>query len=111
MSDCIFCKIANKEIKSELIYEDDRIVAFKDLHPVSPVHLLIVPKKHYATLNDVEDSLVGEMAAVAKKLAAKNNIAESGYRVVMNVNKEGGQIVMHLHLHLIGGRRLTDAIG
>ena len=107
--DCIFCKIIKGELPTEKVYEDKNILAFNDLHPRAPIHQLIVPKKHIATLNDLteEDTeLVGAMVQTARHLAEKANIAKSGYRTVFNCNKDGGQEIFHLHLHLIGGRAL-----
>ena len=109
MTDCLFCKIANRDIPSDIIFEDDQLVAFKDITPAAPVHTLIIPKRHISTINDlgVEDqSLMGHMILTAKQLAAENNLCESGFRLVMNCNKEGGQTVFHIHLHLLGGRQL-----
>lgn len=110
MTDCIFCKIAKKEAPAKIIYEDDEIVAFDDLHPKAPHHKLIIPRKHIATLNDVDEkdsNLMGHMLLVAKKLAKQLGIDEEGYRVLMNVNRGGGQLVFHIHLHLIGGRPMS----
>lgn len=109
MADCIFCNIVNKTMKTELVYEDELVIAFNDIHPKAPIHQLIVPKKHIATINDlsVEDEmLVGRLFIVAAKLAKSKNIAERGYRVLMNCNQEGGQLVYHIHLHLLGGKQL-----
>lgn len=106
---CIFCNIVSRELPSETIYEDDQVVAFKDLHPKAPHHLLIIPRKHIETLNDVpeEDTkLLGHMMQTAKKLAKQLNISENGYRVLMNCNKDAGQLVFHIHLHLLGGRTM-----
>ena len=107
---CLFCKIANKEIDSNIVYEDDHIIGFHDINPQSPVHLLLIPKKHISTINEVEiedTALVGHMVHIAKQLAAENNIAESGYRLVFNVNPAGGQEVYHIHLHILGGRQMS----
>ena len=107
--DCIFCKIINGELPTTKVYEDEHIVAFNDLHPRAPIHQLIVPKKHIATLNDLTDDdteLVGTMVQRARLLAKEANIAKSGYRTVFNCNADGGQEVFHLHLHLLGGRKL-----
>lgn len=107
--DCLFCKIAKKEIPTDLIYEDEKVIAFNDLYPKAPHHKLIVPIKHIATLNDIavdDEKLVGHMLLVAKQLAAKLNLAENGYRVVMNCNADGGQAIYHIHLHLLGGRKM-----
>ncbi|MBN1684684.1 MAG: histidine triad nucleotide-binding protein [Gammaproteobacteria bacterium] len=109
MPDCIFCKIINKEIPAKIIYEDDRVVAFDDIEPQAPVHVLIIPKEHVATLNDLTEEhteLVGYMTQVAKKLAKELGIDEKGYRVLMNCNRQGGQAVYHIHLHLLGGRQM-----
>ena len=106
MSDCIFCKIANKEIDSQLIFEDDKVVAFRDLNPQAPQHILIIPKKHFANILEVDDK---ELAAhifveVVPKVAKIAGVAEKGFRLVINTGKEGGQTVEHLHIHLLGGR-------
>lgn len=108
--DCIFCKIINGEIPAEIIYEDKQVIAFDDLYPKAPVHKLIIPRKHIATINDIEETdkeLIGHMFYVAKELATKFDIAESGYRTLMNCNAGGGQEVFHLHLHLLGGRQMS----
>ncbi|AFM01932.1 MULTISPECIES: histidine triad nucleotide-binding protein [Desulfitobacterium] len=109
MSECIFCKIINKEIPSQVVFEDEYVLAFKDINPVAPVHLLIIPKKHMESLNDIEvvdEALIGHILMVAKKLAQESGIADSGYRVVNNCGDDGGQVVKHLHFHLIGGQPL-----
>ena len=105
----IFAKILRGEIPCTKIYEDDFALAFEDINPQAPIHLLIVPKKIIPTLNDLADSdfeLIGKMFRVAQKLAKENNLSESGFRTVFNCNEDGGQTVYHLHLHLIGGRQL-----
>lgn len=107
--DCIFCKIANKEMNATLLHEDDLTVAFSDIDPKAPHHILIIPKIHIATLNDLKEehkNLIGHMTLVATKLAEKLKIADSGYRVLMNCNRDGGQAVYHIHLHLLGGRAM-----
>lgn len=107
---CLFCKIINGEIPAKIIYRDDLVVAFDDINPQAPHHKLIVPQKHVATLNDLHDEnndLIGYMVQIAAKLAKQLNIADEGYRVVMNCNAGAGQTVFHIHLHLLGGRRLT----
>jgi len=109
MSDCIFCKIANGEIPSEFVYEDDGIVAFRDLNPQAPTHILIIPRRHIETTNDLteaDDALVGRMVRVAKIVAEQEGLAENGYRTVFNCNADGGQAVFHIHLHLLGGRAM-----
>ena len=110
MSECLFCKIVTGEIPSEKVYETDSVYAFRDVNPQAPVHVLIIPKVHIATINDIEEShseLIGQLYLAAKEIAVQENIAEAGYRVVMNCNAEAGQTVFHIHLHLLGGRKLT----
>ncbi len=107
MADCIFCKIINKEIPSQIVYEDDDVIAFKDINPKAPVHILIVPKKHIPTLNDFteeDNELLVKLIHTCKKIAKDFNVADSGYRVLVNVNKEGGQVIYHVHFHVMGGR-------
>lgn len=107
---CLFCKIAAGEIPANIIYQDDSVMAFDDINPQAPHHKVIISKKHIETLNDLQDDdekLVGHMVYVATKLAKELNIADDGYRVVMNCNAHGGQSVFHIHLHLLGGRRLA----
>ena len=106
---CLFCKIVAKEINANIIYEDDHVVAF-DIAPQAPHHILIIPRKHIATINDFsnEDTLLlGQMMQAGKKIAANLNIAEDGFRLVMNCNKHGGQAVYHIHFHLLGGRQMA----
>jgi histidine triad (HIT) family protein len=110
MESCLFCRIANNELPSKMVHEDDRVIAFHDIAPQAPVHVLIVPRKHIATLNDVtaEDAeLLAHIFQVARNLAEQFGVAQKGYRTVFNVNAEAGQSVFHLHLHVIGGRRLS----
>jgi histidine triad (HIT) family protein len=107
MKDCIFCKIVNQEVPSKIVYQDDQVLAFPDINPKAPLHLLIIPKKHIATLNDLSEDdtlLAGHLLQTAKKLAADMEIAEPGYRVSINCNAGGGQLIYHIHLHLLGGR-------
>jgi histidine triad (HIT) family protein len=107
-TDCIFCKIVAGEIAATLVKRTDRLVAFRDVSPQAPVHVLVIPTEHLASLADVQDGrLLGEMLMLARDIARDEKIAEDGYRVVLNTNKNGGQTVFHLHLHLLGGRRLT----
>lgn len=111
-SDCIFCKIVAGQIPAERLYEDESLLAFKDIHPQAPFHALVIPKRHVATLNDFEAGdaeLAGAMLLAAKRLAAEHGLP--GFRVAMNVNKEGGQVVFHAHLHVLGGRPLKGALG
>ena len=108
--DCIFCKIANHEIPSEFVYEDDRVVAFRDLNPVAPTHILIVPKEHKLNLSEYDENdepLLGHILTVAAHIAREVGIEESGYRVITNAGPEAGQSVMHTHFHLLGGRKLN----
>lgn len=108
--DCLFCKIAEGEIASDIVYQDDRVLAFNDINPQAPHHILIIPRDHIATLNEIGDqqeALVGHMINVAQQLAKKLNIADIGYRVLFNCNRGAGQAVYHIHLHLLGGRPLT----
>jgi len=108
--DCLFCKIAQGTIPAESVYQDDQVVAFTDIHPHAPHHQLIIPRKHISTLNDIADedtALIGHLVQTAKKLAKEYNIAEEGYRLVVNCNPGAGQTVFHIHVHLLGGRRLT----
>ena len=107
----IFQMILDKEIESEIIYEDDQIFSIKDINPAAKVHLLIIPKKRINTINDVKNedkNLIGKMVLVAKELAKKYEIDQSGYRLVWNTNSNGGQTVFHIHLHLLGGEKLRE---
>lgn len=107
MADCIFCKIAKKEIPSKMVHEDADCVAFEDLNPQAPTHVLVVPRKHIATLNDLaaeDEALLGKLHRTAAAIAKTRGLSERGFRAVMNCNREAGQTVFHLHLHLLGGR-------
>lgn len=105
MSDCIFCKIAGHEIPSEAVYEDDKVIAIKDINPQAPVHVILIPKKHVETLNQVTDqSVYADVFQAVGKVAEKLGIREKGYRVVANCNRDGGQTVYHIHFHVLGGR-------
>lgn len=109
MEDCLFCKIVEKQIPSEIVFENDKVLAFKDVDPQAPNHILIIPKEHIATINDLEEThkeLIGEIFLTAKHLAKEMNIAEDGYRTVFNCNKNGGQLIYHIHLHLLSGRQM-----
>lgn len=107
MNDCVFCKIVSGKIKEDIIYEDNATLAFKDINPQAPVHILIIPKNHIATLNDLDDTVVSsQLIQTAIKLAKQKGFADDGYRIVFNCNKHGGQEVFHLHLHLLGGRQM-----
>jgi len=108
MSDCLFCKILAGDIPSEAVYEDEHVFAFKDIAPKAPFHVLIIPKKHIATLNDLEaedTELAGRLFAAAKTIAQQQGFADDGYRVMMNCGEGGGQVVFHIHLHLMAGKR------
>ena len=110
MADCIFCKIVNKEIPSQIVYEDEDVIAFKDIYPVAPIHLLVIPKQHLKDLHattQVNERLLGHILGVTQKLATESGVAESGYRVVTNIGVDGGQMVEHLHFHMIGGQLLS----
>ncbi len=105
--DCLFCKIINKQIPSTIIYKDDKALAFKDVNPQAPVHILIIPLKHISTVPDIEpqdNELVGHLFQVANKIARQRGVHEKGFRLVMNCNKEAGQTIYHIHLHLLAGR-------
>jgi histidine triad (HIT) family protein len=109
----IFRKIINKEITSDMLYQDDFVTAFRDISPRAPTHILIIPNKLIATANDIEiedEQLIGKMYIVAKNIAKQEGIAESGYRLIMNCNQDGGQEVYHIHLHLLGGRKLGKLV-
>lgn len=106
MKDCLFCKIANKKIPAEIIYEDKNFISFKDINPKALIHFLIIPKKHIKSINHLKEEdkeLIGEMFIVAKNISKENKIAEKGYKLIINVGKGGGQIINHLHLHLLSG--------
>ncbi len=106
---CVFCEIIEKKRPAQIIYEDEHVLAFEDIHPQAPVHVLVIPKKHIATLNEADDTdaeILGRMSLAAAKLAQQLGFADSGYRTVMNCNAHGGQTVYHIHLHLLGGKTM-----
>jgi histidine triad (HIT) family protein len=110
MNDCLFCKFVSGEIQPDTVYEDDQVLAFRDIEPQAPCHVLIIPKRHISTLNDLEPEdaeLIGRLYLVAKKVAQDEGIDESGYRTLINCNKQAGQSVFHIHLHLLGGRAMN----
>ncbi|GLR62741.1 histidine triad nucleotide-binding protein [Marinospirillum insulare] len=110
MQDCIFCKIAKHELPATVVFEDDQVIAFNDIDPKAPHHLLVIPKRHITTLNDLKDgdeALAGRLQVVAAKLAKELGFAEAGYRTVMNCNEDGGQTVWHIHMHVLAGRSLS----
>jgi histidine triad (HIT) family protein len=107
--DCPFCRIEAKQIKSRILYEDEQVLAFEDIHPQAPLHVLIIPKKHISSLLEVREgdaSLMGQLVLVANRIAREKRVDRSGFRVVINCNRNGGQTVGHLHLHLLAGRRM-----
>jgi len=110
MEDCLFCKMASGKIKPDKVFESDTVLAFRDINPQAPVHVLIIPKRHIATVNDLTDKdgpLIGDMYLAAQQVADQEGVAERGYRLVLNCNRDAGQSVFHLHLHLLGGRALN----
>lgn len=109
MKDCIFCKIINKEIPSEAIYNDENIYAFKDINPQAPIHILVVPKKHFSSIMELNDSAIfNELCSAIQKIVKKLNIESSGFRLVVNNGKDAGQLVEHLHFHILAGKKLSD---
>lgn len=113
MNDCLFCKIVKKEIPSTTVYEDEEIIAFRDINPVAPVHVLVIPKKHISSLVDLkpeDEAIIGRIYSVINKIAKQEGIDEKGFRVVVNCGEDGGQEVKHLHFHLIGGKKLGTKI-
>ncbi|MDP3536066.1 MAG: histidine triad nucleotide-binding protein [Halomonas sp.] len=112
--ECLFCKIINREIPADIVFEDEHVLAFNDISPQAPIHQLIIPKKHIATLNDIESgdlAIIGRLQYTAAQLAKQQGFADDGYRVVMNCNEMGGQTVYHIHMHLMGGRQFTWPAG
>jgi len=110
MADCLFCRIVRKEIPASVVYEDDRLLVFNDINPQAPLHALIIPKRHIASLNDLsssDDGIVGEMVRCAAAVARDKGYADRGYRTVFNTNAEAGQTVFHIHLHVLAGRGLS----
>ena len=112
MEQCIFCKIINKEAPAQIVYQDEKTLAFKDISPKAPVHILIVPKKHIKSIEHIEDNdkeLIGELFIAAKKIARSQGVSKTGYRLTFNVGRDAGQMVDHLHLHLLGGKNMPFA--
>jgi histidine triad (HIT) family protein len=110
MTDCLFCKIIGRRIPASIVYEDDRVLAFNDINPQAPTHVLLIPKRHIASLNELtpdDDGVVGELARRAGIIARERGIADDGYRTVFNTNRDAGQTVFHIHLHLLGGRSMA----
>lgn len=113
MEDCIFCKIIKGEIPSNKVYEDDKILAFRDINPVAPVHILVIPKKHISYVTELEkedEPLVGKIYSIINKIAKEEGVDETGFRIVVNCKEDGGQEVPHLHFHIIGGKKLGTKI-
>ena len=109
-NECLFCKIVDGDLPADIIYENDELIAFRDIDPKAPTHVLLIPRRHVSTMNDLQQSdasLAGELFITAAKIAADEGLADAGYRVVMNCNEAAGQSVFHIHLHLMGGRRMT----
>lgn len=114
MSDCVFCKIIKGDIPCSKVYEDDNVLAFDDIQPMAPVHVIIIPKQHIPTLMDIDSNkndIMNNLVSVAQKVARMKRIDEKGFRTAINCNADGGQIVFHLHMHLLGGRKLQDPLG
>jgi len=114
MTDCVFCKIIAGEIPSTIVFRDEQVTAFRDLRPAAPTHILIVPNRHIDSVNlltSEDEPLIGRLFIIAKQLASQEGIAESGYRLVVNTNAHAGQTVFHIHLHLLGGAPMKNAVG
>jgi histidine triad (HIT) family protein len=114
MTDCIFCKIVKGEIAGNIVYNDEQVTAFRDINPAAPTHILIVPNKHIDSVNMMivdDEPLIGHLFTVAKNIAAKEGIADGGYRLIINTNADAGQTVFHIHLHLLGGGRMKNPMG
>ena len=116
MKDCIFCKIAKKELSAEIVYEDDLVIAFPDINPIAPVHILVIPKEHIESANDLtedekHEKIAGRLIIAARKIAQSEKIDEKGYKMLIRTGTHGGQEIPHMHLHLLGGARLSEGIG
>lgn len=114
MDDCIFCKIVEGSIPCSKVYEDEKVLAFDDIHPMSPVHVVIIPKEHIATILEVSEdrmAVMDAMISAAREVSRKKGIDQSGFRVVINCNEDGGQVIFHLHMHVLGGKKLQDGLG
>ena len=110
MSDCLFCRIIKREIPASIVYEDERVLAFNDINPQAPTHVLVIPKRHIASLNEIsveDDQLLGELVRRAAAIAKERGLSAGGFRTVFNTNRDAGQTVFHIHLHLLGGRSMT----
>jgi len=114
MDECVFCKIVRGELPSTIVYKDEQVTAFRDINPVSPTHILVIPNKHIASTNDVteqDEQLLGHMLTVVKPIADQEGITESGYRLIVNTGPDANQVVFHLHLHILGGQRMKHRMG
>jgi len=111
MEDCIFCKIVRGEIPAGIVYESDSVLAFDDINPMAPVHVVAVPKTHVATLMDVSEGMMEGMVSAIRQIAQIKGIDKTGFRTVINCNEDGGQIIFHVHVHILGGRKLSDGMG
>jgi histidine triad (HIT) family protein len=114
MNECIFCKIASGEMDATVVYKDEQVTAFRDINPVAPTHILVIPNRHIASTNEVTDQdeqLLGHMLAVVKPISEQEGIAESGYRLIINTGPDANQVVFHLHLHIIGGQHMRHPMG
>ncbi|MCG6937229.1 MAG: histidine triad nucleotide-binding protein [Gammaproteobacteria bacterium] len=109
MTDCLFCKIRDGDIPADIVYQDDAVVAFNDVNPVAPVHVLLIPKKHISTVNDVsakEEAIMGKLFSAAKNIAEQLGVSDDGYRLVVNCNANAGQVIFHIHMHMLAGRNM-----
>jgi len=114
MGDCIFCKIVSGEINADIVYKDEHVTAFRDIHPVAPTHILIIPNRHIhsvGTLTEADEAIAGRLLLTARRLAEQEGVAEKGFRLIANTGAEGGQTVFHLHVHLIGGKHMQHPMG
>ena len=111
MEDCIFCKIVRGEIPANIVYESENVLAFDDVNPMAPVHVVVVPKLHVATLMDVSDGMMDDIISAVQEVAKIKEIDKKGFRTVINCNENGGQVIFHLHIHILGGRKLSDDMG
>lgn len=113
MEECLFCKIIRKEIPADIVYEDEEILAFKDIQPAAPIHILVIPKKHIESINEIkeeDEALIGKIYTKIKQIAQMQGVKDTGYRVIVNCGKDAGQEVMHLHYHLLAGKKLGEKI-
>ena len=110
MEDCLFCKIVKKEIPARIVFENEKMIAFEDINPQAPLHILLIPKDHFASLNEIPEEkkdILADLLLLARQIAKEKGISEAGYRIVINTEKESGQAVFHIHFHLLGGRQMT----